>query len=37
MGIAEIRLLKQVEEEYKKLKQLVFDLGLEKKILQDVV
>mgnify|MGYP003678782002 FL=1 len=37
MGIAEVRRLKQLEEENKKLKQLVADLSLDKKMLQDVV
>jgi putative transposase len=37
MGVAELRRLKQLEEENKKLKQLVADLSLDKKILQDVV
>ena len=34
MGIAEVRRLKQLEEENKKLKQLVADLSLDKKMLQ---
>ena len=37
MGVAELRRLKQHEEENKKLKQLVADLSLDKKMLQDVV
>lgn len=37
MGVAELRRLKQLEKENKKLKQLVADLSLEKKKLQDVV
>ncbi|QGQ25790.1 transposase [Gimesia benthica] len=37
MGVAELRRLKQLEEENKKLKQLVADLSLDKKTLQDVV
>jgi len=37
MGVAEVRRLKQLEEENKKLKQLVADLSLDKKMLQDVV
>ena len=37
MGVAEVRRLKQLEEENKKLKQLVADLSLNKKMLQDVV
>ncbi|QDU15062.1 Transposase [Gimesia maris] len=37
MGVAELRRLKQLEEENKKLKQLVADLSLDKKMLQDVV
>ena len=37
LGVAEVRRLKQVEEENRKLKQLVADLSLDKKMLQDVV
>ena len=37
MGVAEVRRLKQLEEENRKLKQLVADLSLDKKMLQDVV
>ena len=37
MGVAELRRLKQLEEENKKLKQLVADLSLDKKMLLDVV
>ena len=37
LGIAELRRLKQLEEENKKLKQLVADLSLDKKMLQDVL
>lgn len=37
MGVAEVRKLKSLEEENKKLKQLVADLALDKKMLQDVV
>ena len=37
LGIAELRKLKQLEEENRKLKQLVADLSLDKKMLQDVV
>ena len=37
LGVAEVRLHKQLEEENKKLKQLVADLSLDMKILQDVV
>tara|TARA_R110002124_G_scaffold263767_1_gene430226 strand:+ start:287 stop:550 length:264 start_codon:yes stop_codon:yes gene_type:complete len=37
MGVAELRRLKQLEEENKKLKQFVADLSLDKKMLQDVV
>ena len=37
LGVAELRRLKQLEEENKKLKQLVADLSLDKKMLQDVV
>ena len=36
MGLAEIRRLKQLEEENRKLKQLVADLTLDKTMLQDV-
>ena len=37
LGVAELRPLKQLEDENKKLKQLVADLSLDKKMLQDVV
>jgi putative transposase len=37
LGIAELRRLKQPEEENRKLKQLVADLSLDKKMLQDVL
>ena len=37
MGIAEIRRLKQLEEENSKLKRLVADLTLDKTMLQDVL
>lgn len=37
MGVAEIRRLKQLEEENRKLKQLVADLSLDKTMLQDVL
>ncbi len=37
MGVAEVRPLKQLEEENRKLKQLVADLSLDKQILQDVL
>ena len=37
MGVAEVRRLKQLEEENRKLQQLVADLSLDKKMLQDVV
>ena len=37
LGVAELRRLKVLEEENKKLKQLVADLSLDKKMLQDVV
>ena len=37
MGIAEIRRLKQLEDENRKLKQLVADLSLDKTMLQDVL
>ena len=37
MGVAEIRRLEQLEEENKRLKQLVGDLSLDKTMLQDVL
>jgi len=37
MGVAEVRKLKQLEEENRKLKQLVADLSLDKHILQDAL
>jgi putative transposase len=37
MGIAEVRRLKVLEEENRKLKQLVADLSLDKQMLQDVL
>ena len=37
LGVAELRRLKQLEEENRKLKALVADLSLDKKMLQDVV
>jgi len=37
MGVAELRRLKQLEDENRKLKQLVADLSLDKQILQDVL
>jgi putative transposase len=37
LGVAEVRRLKQVEEESRKLTQLVADLSLDKKMLQDVL
>lgn len=37
LGVAEVRRLKQLEEENKKLKQLVADLSLDKSMLQDVL
>ncbi len=37
LGIVELRRLKQLEEENRKLKQLVADLSLDKKRLQDVL
>ena len=37
MGVAEVRRLKQLDEENRKLKQLVADLSLDKKMLQDVL
>lgn len=36
LGVAEVRRLKQLEDENRKLKQLVTDLGLHKEMLQDV-
>jgi putative transposase len=35
--VAEVRRLKQLEEENRKLKQLVADLSLDRKMLQDVL
>jgi len=37
MGVAELRCLKQLEEENRKLKQLVADLSLDKHMLQDIL
>lgn len=37
MGVAEVRRLKQLEEENSKLKRLVADLSLDKAMLQDVL
>ena len=37
LGVAEVRRLKQLEEENRKLKQLVADLSLDKRMLQDVL
>ena len=37
LGVVELRRLRQLEEENKKLKALVADLSLDKKMLQDVV
>lgn len=37
MGVAEVRRLKQLEEEHRKLKQLVADLSLDKQILKDAL
>jgi putative transposase len=37
LGVSELRRLKQLEEENHKLKQLVADLSLDKKMLQDVL
>lgn len=37
MGVAELRRLKQLEEENRKLKALVADLSLDKQILQDAL
>jgi len=36
LGVCELRRLKQLEEENRKLKQIVADLSLDKQILQDV-
>jgi putative transposase len=37
LGVSELRRLKQLDEENRKLKQLVADLSLDKKMLQDVL
>lgn len=37
MGVAELRRLRQLKEENRKLKQLVADLSLDKAMLQDVI
>ena len=37
LGVAELRRLKQIEDENRKLKQLVADLNPDKKMLQDVL
>lgn len=37
LGVAELRRLKQLEEENRKLKQLVADLSLDKAMLQEVL
>ena len=37
LGVPELRRLKQLEEENRKLKQLVADLSLDKQMLQDVL
>lgn len=37
MGVAEVRRLKQLEDENRKLKQLVADLSLDKSMLQDAL
>lgn len=37
LGVTELRRLKQLEEENRRLKQLVADLSLDKKMLQDVL
>lgn len=37
MGVAELRRLRQLEEENRKLKSLVAELSLDKRILQDVI
>ncbi len=37
MGVAELRRLRQLEDENKRLKQLVADLTLDKQMLQEVI
>jgi putative transposase len=37
LGVVELRRMKQLEEENRKLKQLVADLSLDKSMLQDIV
>jgi len=37
LGVSELRRLRQLEEENRKLKQLVADLSLDKAMLQDVI
>jgi len=37
LGVGEVRKLKQLEEENRKLKQIVADLSLDKQMLQDVI
>jgi putative transposase len=37
MGVAEVRRLKQLDEENRKLKQLVADLSLDKAMLEDLL
>ena len=37
MGVSELRKLRQLEEENRKLKQLVADLSLDKHMLQEVI
>lgn len=37
MGVAEVRRLKQLEEENRKLEQLVADLSVDRQILQDAL
>ena len=37
LGVAEIRRLRQLEEENRRLKQIVADLSLDKEMLQDVI
>jgi putative transposase len=37
MGVAELRRLRQLEEENRELKQLVADLSLDKEMLQDLI
>jgi len=37
LGVAEVRRLKQLEDENRRLKQMVADLSLDKRMLQDVI